>query len=96
MEWNATKEELQKIEQIVERAGKIYYKGQTLSFIRGTIAHQVVMDLDAVHSNGCPLDFDKLLAFDDFNFYHDIVGIAKHLDRDTGKLKNCFRPRCAR
>lgn len=55
----------------------------------------VMMDLDAVNSNGCPLDFDKLAGFDDFDFAHDIVGIYKNLDRNTGQLTDHFIPRCA-
>jgi len=42
------------------------------------------------------LDFEKLLSFDDFNFYHDMFGIHNNLDRNTGKLKNHFVPRCAK
>ena len=53
------------------------------------------MDLEAANMT-CPLDFKKLLAFDDFSFMHDISGIHKHLNRDTGKLVNCFLPRCAK
>lgn len=83
MEWNATREDLKIIHKICDRIGNVDTQG-------------LMMDLDATHSNGCPLDFEQLLTFDDFNFYHDISGIAKHLDRNTGKLKNCFRPRCAK
>jgi hypothetical protein len=54
------------------------------------------MDLEATHANGCPLDFAKLLACDDFDFLHDIGGIAMHLDRSTGVLKDCFLPRLAK
>lgn len=54
------------------------------------------MDLTATNANGCPLNFDALLTFDDFNFSHDIEGIMKHLDRRTGELQNYFLPRCAR
>lgn len=54
------------------------------------------MDLAATNANGCPLDFEKLLAFDDLSFWHDVVGIYHHLDRETGELKDCFLPRCAR
>jgi hypothetical protein len=58
---------------------------------------ELEMDLAATHANGCPLDFAKLLAFDDFNFGHDIRGIQGHIDRRvTGKLMNCFLPRCAK
>lgn len=51
------------------------------------------MDITACHANGNPLRLDDLLAADDFNFLHDIVGIERHLNRDTGKLMNCFSPR---
>jgi len=54
------------------------------------------MDLLAVNNQGCSLDFQRLLAFPDFDFTHDVCGIARHVNRDTGKLQNCFLPRCAR
>lgn len=58
------------------------------------------MDLQATDANGCKLDLEKLLAFDDFNFTHDIAGIARHIDRDDnsptgGQLLRHFLPRCA-
>lgn len=54
------------------------------------------MDLEATHANGCPLDFQKLLDFDAFNFAHDVAGIRNCLDRTTGRLRKNFLPRCAR
>lgn len=54
------------------------------------------MDISACHANGTPLDLDKLLAADDFNFAHDVFGIRRHIDRDTGEIMDCFVPRCAR
>lgn len=57
-------------------------------------ALDALMDLCAVHA-GCPIDIEKLLSFDDFNFAHDIGGIKKHLNRATGLLENHFLPRCA-
>ena len=54
------------------------------------------MDILATHLNGCPLNLKKLLETDDFNFMHDILGIGNCIDRNTGKLKNCFVPRCIR
>ena len=53
----------------------------------------VIMDLEAVISNGCPLRLNDLLAADDFNFFHDVCGIREHLDHETGQLKNQFSPR---
>lgn len=58
----------------------------------------LTMDLTAAHANGCPMDWARLLAADDFNFAHDVIGIQRHLDRDdasetAGQLINCFLPR---
>lgn len=50
------------------------------------------MDLCALH-NTCPLRLDELLAADDFNFAHDVFGIRRHMDRETGDLKDFFLPR---
>lgn len=55
----------------------------------------LAMDITAVHLNGCPLDLDRLLAADDANFFHDIYGIIRHIDRNTGELLFCFLPRFA-
>lgn len=53
------------------------------------------MDITATHLNGCPLDLAKLLAAPDADFNHDVFGIRNTLNRKTGKLGNCFDPRCS-
>lgn len=55
----------------------------------------VEMNITAVHANGCPLRLAALLAADDLNFAHDITGIHRHLNRETGKLDPLFLPRFA-
>lgn len=55
----------------------------------------IEMDITATHANGMPLNLQALLVADDVNFAHDIGGIARHLDRQTGKLRDNFRPRFA-
>ena len=85
--FNATPEEYALVDRIVERAVEM-----NQSFDRLSLA----MDLIAVNANGCPLDFAKLLAFQRFDFSHDIVGIVGNIDRSTGILGNCFLPRSAR
>lgn len=55
----------------------------------------VAMDLTECHLNGCPLDFDKMMTMGELDLAHDVGGIAQHLDRNTGKLKDGFVPRCA-
>ena len=52
-----------------------------------------LMDVTATHLNGCPLRLEELLEADAFNFVHDIIGIRNNLNRDTGKMENCFLPR---
>lgn len=54
-----------------------------------------VMDLEACHCNGMPLDLQKLLDAPDGDFGHDVFGIRRFIDRETGKLTDCFVPRCA-
>lgn len=51
------------------------------------------MDLIACHLNGNPLKLKELLAADDFNFVHDLAGISRHINRETGALEDCFSPR---
>ena len=51
------------------------------------------MDITATHANGNPLRLKDLLAADDNNFSHDVFGIRRHLDRNTGKLGGFFLPR---
>lgn len=54
------------------------------------------MDLCAAHANGCPIDFQKLLDADDATFGHDVLGVRKYINRQTGELEECFVPRCAK
>jgi len=53
------------------------------------------MDLTAANANGNPIDFPGLLGADGITFVHDIAGIAKHMDRETGKMPR-FRPRMSK
>lgn len=62
---------------------------------RGYQRMNLVMDLsaaDGVNGND-PIDWDRLLSADDFNFMHDIVGISRHMDHETGQIGDFFRPR---
>lgn len=52
------------------------------------------MDLTVVHAT-VGLRLDDLIEAEPFNFWHDISGIERHLNRDTGELENCFLPRYA-
>lgn len=52
------------------------------------------MDIENVHKE-TPLKLKELLHADTENFTHDIVGIQNNINRETGKLENCFLPRYA-
>jgi hypothetical protein len=52
------------------------------------------MDLCTAHIEG-PLNLDKLVQAPDGDFGHDVFGINRYLDRNTGQLTECFVPRCA-
>lgn len=86
IKWNVTGEDEDLIRQIVSRAiddnkDLIIYRADS------------EMDLTACHLNGCPLKLKEFLAADEANFGHDFFGIRRFLDRETGKLTNCFLPR---
>lgn len=78
----------QLIARLADRAARMY----GLSVEKRQV---IEMDVTATHANGCLLDLQKLLDADDFNFSHDVAGIYRHLDRETGALTWCFLPRCA-
>jgi hypothetical protein len=81
------------ISRIADRAHAIGLKHRPKGAVRKTLEY--MMDITAVHANGCPLDLYRLLAADDANFAHDVFGIERHLNRLTGQLENCFLPRFA-
>jgi len=88
IEWQNSKEDEAVIAQIVARAMKeLRDKPSGL---------ELSMDISCCHAIGCPLDLERLLKAERFDFLHDVVGIRGHLDRTTGKLLDCFRPRFAR
>ena len=90
MHWNATKDEYKLIAKIVTRAVQKYHDMDIPLDIQS-----LTMDLTACHSNGCPLDFQRLLDAPDFDFCHDIGGIQRHINRTTGEIEDCFLPRTA-
>lgn len=75
---------------------KIMGRAKELGIIYGSDPLSAEMDLVATHLNGTTLNLLKFFEFNEFNFLHDFLGIRRHLDRKTGKLKDFFLPRCAR
>ena len=76
------------IAKIAERAEKF-----AAAFLVHYPRTDILMDLDATHSNGTPLKFEELLKAPDTDFVHDVFGIRKHINRKTGVLEGFFHPR---
>lgn len=84
--FDVSKEDRDKIQRTVDRF---------INLIDVEDVQSLEMDITATHANGCPLDLDKLLRADEFNFLHDVTGIRNCLNRETGEL-GVFLPRCAK
>lgn len=52
----------------------------------------MTMDISACHLSN-PLKLQELLDADNSNFCHDVFGIRKEVNRNTGELMNGFSPR---
>lgn len=91
IKFQATRTEMDAIIKITERAEKLARKAG----VEPPLRMHMVMDIEATHSNGCPLKLNDLLAAKDFDFTHDVWGIMRHIDRNTGTLQDCFVPRYA-
>jgi hypothetical protein len=88
LNWKVSKEDRKLIMEIAKRAVDLYgANGVELDQL------DVEMDITAVHNHGNPLRLKELLEADNFNLSHDVGGIIRHIDRDTGKLKDFFVPR---
>jgi len=94
IKFTCTKEETALITKIVRRANRIRKRIHLLPLD----LRSAEMDLSACHSNGMPLDFEKLYSFPESDLMHDVNGITNYTDRTTGKLLEdfCFVPRCAK
>ena len=84
MDITTTSEDFALVQKIACRAA-----GNGLDYVT------VALDVEHAHAQ-IPMDLDRLLLADEFNFSHDIRGIGRHMNRDTGRLEGCFLPRFAR
>lgn len=80
--------------RVLERAMKIEGGPHNGSFWRDRT--ECMMDLMAARDCVPSMDIGALADFPDFDFVHDVLGIRRHMDRETAKLGGCFLPRCAR
>jgi hypothetical protein len=89
--WNEmkiSKADNEKLFAIATRAAKMAKKFNLLHFD----ALHCVMDLTLAHHTQ-PLALAELLDAEEVDFTHDVWGISRHLDRETGALRDHFIPR---
>jgi len=80
------------ISQIAHRAHN--YLSQRLPLGNEPKLWELEAEITMVHEE-YKLRLGAMLEADEFNFWHDILGIRCNLNRTTGKLGNCFLPRFA-
>lgn len=87
IDFGLTDQERGFVEDIVDRAEDLELSPKAARVDR-------MMDIAAVHKNGCPLDLESFLHHaTDFAFKHDFLGIVENVDRSTGKLKSDWQPK---
>jgi hypothetical protein len=89
--WDTDPTEDSQISDIVDRFLALIGRNDDLE---QRLTHR--MNLTACHLNGCSLDLQKLLEGSDFLLSHELLGIDRNIDRNTGRLDtDRFLPRCA-
>lgn len=87
--FDVTEEENALIKKIAERAEKEVFGPDHVPQSQ----MDTIMDLSATIAQGCPLKLQELLDADLGNFGHDVAGIRRHINRETGLLEGGFLPR---
>lgn len=84
----ATREERRIIMDIAKRFARVVGEDLEVDMLG------IIMDIEACHCNGMPIDLVALLeAPREEDLIHDVAGIGRYLNRETGKLEQGFRPR---
>lgn len=90
LSFDVSKSDLAKLMSIADRAVSMAH-AYSVDYSK----FDALMDLTACHANGMPLDLDNLAAAPEFDFAHDVFGIRRHINRETGVIEDCFVPRCS-
>lgn len=87
IDWSkASRDDVLTINRIAKRALAIDHRLDLL---------QLQMDLEGCHVSGCQLDLTRMESGANADLMHDVYGIRRHIDRDTGELCDNFLPRFA-
>jgi len=94
LNWTVSQDDQTLITRIAYRAEELA-KRLGLRGRQGYQRRDAMMDVTATHANGMPLRLADLLGASDADFAHDLFGIKRHINRDTGQLTDAFVPRYA-
>ena len=86
--FDLTTEDFRSVETIINRFERI----------AGPLGREragLIMDITACHNGACKLDLAAMAAGRDADLAHDVAGIYRHFNRETGELEGCFTPRHA-
>jgi len=86
----ATRDQITLISAICDRALEAWNAETFQNFEK----IDIMMDVEFANKD-CPMDLQKLLDSNGGDFFHDMAGIHRNLNRETKKLENCFVPRSA-
>lgn len=76
-------------------ANGIVKRAERLAKDAGVDVDRISMQMDLLAAAVVEkINLEKLSGFDDTNLGHDVFGISRHLDRETGKIGGGFWPRC--
>jgi hypothetical protein len=87
--FSLTQDEFNAVERIIQRFERL----------AGPLRQErmgLIMDITACHTGACPLDLAAMVAGADADLAHDVAGIYRHFNRETGALEDCFSPRYAK
>ena len=90
LKWNISKSDYEVVDRIAVRA-HLMAKDAGIDYP----VTDANMDITATHLNCCKLKLRELASAPNFDFSHDVFGIRRHLNRETGQLEDCFQPRFA-
>jgi hypothetical protein len=81
-------------------AERIYERVLKSTLLKTAMFHRdklsLIMDFMCMGANGNPaIDVDRLMKVSDVDFAHDVMGVYRHLNRNTGILEDNFVPRCS-
>ena len=86
-----TKEEVKRYFNLIS---EVVDKASNMGIVANSSNPKMTLSMDIENAKLNSEDLLALLAFHNEDFIHDIIGIQRHMNRETCRLENFFVPRC--